>query len=200
MFLNFIVGANNHDPNLITVNSPPPVVHSIYFSNTTNGNGDNDYYLAFPEKQEQDQFFSEYLNGQHSPKDLLGEIFSQNFNHPQIFFINTWNKLSAYFLNVIPDSWNYEIKPNQSLLKKTLWSIQNLFLIGLLWFGLKRCDNRFRKYFPLLFWISFVSHFVALSRYRYFQPVLIIGFPAITLAISFLSERFNIFKKDALPQ
>ena len=193
--LNFLAGANTRDPMAITINSPPPVLHTVY------GNGDNDYYLAVPEKQAEDPYFGAYRKGGDSSVDLLGEIVAQNFRNPAAFAVTLTNRLGAYFLNVIPASWNYEQQPNQSMTRKILWSLQNAGLMLLLWLGLKRSDIRYRRYFSMLFWVSFTAHMIALSRYRYFQPVLIAGIPAVTAGVARLREQFlRSTKKDAPPQ
>jgi hypothetical protein len=200
--LNALVGANDRDPHAITIPSPPPVLHSMYFTNTINGNGDNDYFLVFPEKQQEDRFFSAYLNGDYSSSDLATEVIAQNIRQPDLFFTTLTNRIGAYFLNIIPDSWNYESKPNQSLLKKILWTIQNGGLLAILLIGLGKCDPLYRRYFVLLFWISCAAHLIALSRYRYFQPVLIAGIPAVTYGLNAVRDRImQAFKKEnALPK
>lgn len=200
--LNALAGANNRDPHAITIPSPPPVLHSVYFTNTTNGNGDNDYFLVFPEKQQEERFFSAYLNGDYSSSDLVTEVIAQNIRRPDLFITTLTNRIGAYFLNVIPDSWNYEPKPDQSLLKKILWTIQNGGLLAMLLIGLRKCDPLFRRYFTLLFWISCAAHLIALSRYRYFQPVLIAGIPAVTYGLNALRGGImQAFKKEnALPK
>jgi len=200
--LNVLAGANERDPNSITIPSPPPVLHSVYFTNTTNGNGDNDYFLTIPEKQEEDPFFSAFRNGTYTSADLAAELIAQNVRDPLMFFTTITNRIGAYFLNIIPDSWNYESKPNQSLIKKILWTLQNGGLLAVLLIGLKRCDPRFRRYFKLLFWISCAAHLIALSRYRYFQPVLIAGIPAVAYGAGIIHDRFlrRFKKEDALPE
>ena len=198
--MNQIVGANTRDPETITLWSPPPVTYSVYFTNTIYGNGDNDLFLTYPEKLLDDSAFVAYLREEYSSLDLMEELVAQNFRNPSAGAITLTNRLGAYFLNVIPDSWNYDPRPNQSMLRKILWSLQNAGLMLLLWMGLKRCDNRYRRYFSMLFWVAFTAHMIALSRYRYFQPVLIAGIPAVTAGVARLREQFlRSIKKDAPP-
>ena len=186
--MNQIVGANTRDPETITLWSPPPVIYSVYFTNTVYGNGDNDLFLTYPEKLLEDSAFVAYLREEYSSLDLMEDLVAQNFRNPSASAVTLTNRLGAYFLNVVPDSWNYEQRPNQSTLRRILWSLQNGGVILLLLLGLKKCDSRYRRYFSMLFWVSFTAHMIALSRYRYFQPVLIAGIPAVTAGVARLRE------------
>ena len=187
--INNAVGANTPDPALTTITAPPPLIHSVYFSNTTNGNGDNDFFLAYPEKAEQDTFFHAYQNGKYSSRELLVELVRQNITSPKKFFEHSFNKVSAYFLNIIPDSWNYLGAPTQPMVRKILWGIQNSVILAALAFGWKKLPERYGTYYTVLFFISFVVHFLALRRYRYFQPLLVLGIPAIAITIQHFIQR-----------
>jgi hypothetical protein len=198
IMINEGVGANTKDPKMITIAVPAQLIHSVYFSNTTNGNGDNDLYLAYPEKAEQDTFFAAYQQGVYSRNQLLAELFKQNFSSPMRFLELSFNKISAYFFNIIPDSWNYHGTQHQPLYRKILWGVQNCVILMLLALGWKKLPERYAGFYGTLFIISLTVHFVALSRYRYFQPPLVLGIPAIAIAINMLVLRGKtiLFKKQ----
>lgn len=198
MGLNALSGAGNKDERMITIDSPPSVLHLVYFANTVRGNGDTDYFLVHPEQQQDDPLLSEYRAGRSSSLALLGEVIRQNAEHPAMFAVNAWRKITAYFFNIIPDSWAYDHRP-QPLHRKIAWGLQNGIWMGLVWLGLARMDRNYRKFFSILFWISFAAHFIALSRYRYFQPVMFAGIPAAAAALAVLAERFLPPKNNNAP-
>lgn len=203
LIINGAVGANDRDAGMITADVPPPVIHSVYFSNTTNGNGDNDLYLEYPEKTTEDSLFASYTSGKISAAALLYELTLQNIRHPLKFLDNSYNKLTNYFFSIVPDDWIYRGMQPQSIYKKILWGVQNGGMIMLIFWSVHAWMPRYRKYYLAIFLISLAAHFIALSRYRYFQPMLMLGMPAIVASLDLvraaIARRFPAANEHALP-
>ncbi|HLP15791.1 MAG TPA: hypothetical protein VK470_06015 [Bacteroidota bacterium] len=162
---------------------------TVYYSNTTGGNGDFDYYLAVPLIAERDTTLQRYRSGAISGGALIAEAMMQNFRAPGRLLRNTYYKFSNYFFSIVPDRWIYTSVGPQSPMKKALWIGQNIILFALAGVGLFRARKSALELFLFVFGIGLVFHFFLLSRYRYFLPILVYAAAFTPLAIEWLIKR-----------
>jgi hypothetical protein len=165
-------------------------VHSVstaetfYFTNTTEGNGDYDYYFVVPEAAQRDTVLQRYLSGSITGMGLITEAILQNLRAPERFVRNGYDKLSNYFFSIVPGPWIYppSMRP-QTPMKKILWLAQNLLFFVLAGAGLAKAQKNSAILFVYVFAIGLVFHFFLLARYRYFLPMLVYASAFIPLVI-----------------
>jgi len=173
--------------NIFSVSLP----ETFYCTNTTNGNGDFDYYFVVPKEAQNDTVLQQYRAGITTGSALMLEACLQNYHAPQIFAVNSLNKLSNYFFSIVPEQWIYSGTPPQPFFKKIVWLIHNLALFALIITGVWHARRSTVNLYCLLFIVGLIIHFLLLARYRYFLPLLVYGTAFIPLAFE---------KAHSLPQ
>jgi hypothetical protein len=177
VLINYIVEDYSVDENRANRDINRSSALFFYCSNSTNGDGNADY-LGQPEIASRDVNLVKYSERKMSGGELIREALAQDFRSPMIFLRNTFFKTINYFFNYWPSSWILH-GGVQPLSKKITQLVFNLLIIALLAYSIVRLKSADKHFYVVFFTISYVYHMLFLSRYRYFVPVLYLGFPSL---------------------
>jgi hypothetical protein len=159
---------------------------TFYCTNAAAGNGDYDLYFDVPEAAQSDTTLMAYRSGRISGARLMAEAALQNLRAPGRFVRNSAAKLTNYFFSVVPASWIYPGKVEQTPAKKLLWVVQNLLLYVLIAAGIYRSRSPGTGLFAWLFVVGLLFHFFLLARYRYLLPLLAYASAFIPSALEYV--------------
>jgi hypothetical protein len=171
----------------------------FYYANSTKGDGNTDY-LKQPAIASQDTNLVKYSEGKISGRELIEEALVQNIRAPMIFLRNNYFKTINYFFNYWPSSWILH-GGVQSVFKKITQLSFNLLIIAVLFYSIVRFKSKDNYFYVVFFVFSYVYHMLFLSRYRYFVPVLYLGFPSIVSLFIYMTDKASsLFPDSALCQ
>lgn len=191
VFLNQIVLSNSLDENYGNRDTSRSLALVFYCANSTNGDGNTDYLMR-PEIASQDTNLVKYSEGKISDRELIEEALVQNFRSPMIFLKNNFFKTINYFFNYWPSSWIHH-GGVQSVFKKITQLSFNLLIIALLFYSIVRFKSKGNYFYVVFFIFSYVYHMLFLTRYRYFVPVLYLGFPSIVSLFQYMTGKVSSY-------
>lgn len=191
VLMNYIVASNSLDENRANRDMSRSPALFFYCSNSTNGDGNTDYLMQ-PEIASKDTNLVKYFEGNISARELIQEALVQNLRSPLIFLKNNFLKSMNYFFNYWPSSWSLR-GGVQSVFKKITQLSFNLLIITLLFYSIVRFQSRDKYFYVFFFIFSYVYHMLFLARYRYFVPVLFLGFPSIVCLFQYMTGKVSTY-------
>jgi hypothetical protein len=162
---------------------------TLYSSSAAGGNPDDAAYFVFMPAADRDSAFARYKSGSLSGAALANEAIGRNLHTPGRFLKNSFYKVTNYFFGVAPATPASMPVHQQTPSKKFWWIGGNLLLFALAWAGLMRAPKHAAQLFLFIFSVGLVFHFLLLSRYRYFLPILAFATAYIPIAADHLLMR-----------
>lgn len=190
VLLNHIIGSNSLDVSQGDRYKNKSLALVFYCTNSTNGNGNTDTLCWSPEIMSKDTNLVKYFVGKISGRELIQEALIQNFHAPIIFLRNNFFKTINYFFNYWPSSWILHGGVQSVFTIFTQLSF-NLLIITLLSYSLVKFKSEDRTFYAIFFIFSYVYHMLFLARYRYFVPVLYLGFPIIISLFQYMTCKLS---------
>jgi len=190
VLLNHIIGSNSLDVNQGDHYKNKSLALVFYCTNSTNGNGNTDNLCWQPAIMSKDTNLVNYSVGKISGRELIQEALIQNFHSPIIFLRNNFFKTINYFFNYWPISWIHTGSAQPIFTIFTQLSF-NLLVITLLSYSIMKFKSEDRTFYAIFFIFSYLYHMLFLARYRYFVPVLYLGFPIIISLFQYMTCKLS---------
>jgi len=190
VLLNHIIGSNSLDVSQGDRYKNKSLALVFYCTNSTNGNGNTDNLCWQPAIMSKDTNLVNYSVGKISGRELIQEALIQNFHSPIIFLRNNFFKTINYFFNYWPISWIHTGSAQSIFTIFTQLSF-NLLVITLLSYSIMKFKSEDRTFYAIFFIFSYLYHMLFLARYRYFVPVLYLGFPIIISLFQYMTCKLS---------